>query len=292
MQDFYLSVADFNFHIQSDSNFPMVLEEGYESFVCEQKTEKLIEIQVFDSLPEIVEKDFTLVYSAENLNLPFWNIYQFKKAYRLEIFSQTKDNQIQQIAEFNLDASKWKIYCTPIELESEKAICPLQYPLGPLIWYYIALNNNAIMIHASGINFNNVGRIFSGFSGKGKSTMAKIWQECGAKVINDDRILFREIGNDFYIYNTPMFYEAKPKSSILNRIYFPYHSLENKIQKLSKAETFKNLYSFIIQHGFESSQIEKNMSLLERISEKIPAYQIGFFPDEKIVDFIQKNENL
>ena len=50
-----------------------------------------------------------------------------------------------------------------------------------------------------------------GPSGVGKSTMAKIWHDEGALVIDDDRLIIRKMGDRFYIYNTPMFYVDKPK---------------------------------------------------------------------------------
>jgi len=47
------------------------------------------------------------------------------------------------------------------------------------------------MIHASGVNNAGHGYIFSGVSGKGKSTMAKLWDNSGARVIHDDRLILR-----------------------------------------------------------------------------------------------------
>ena len=77
---------------------------------------------------------------------------------------------------------------------TEKEIDPFEYPLDGLILYYLTVINGDIMIHASGVNNAGEGYLFSGVSGKGKSTMAKIWDNYGAKVIHDDRLVIRKTG--------------------------------------------------------------------------------------------------
>ncbi len=288
MQSFQLSVAGFDFTIFSKSEIQLVIEEGYFSFLTNEKSFNTIQIEVFDFLPEVQKNDFEKVYSAESNEQSFWTIYKLPNGYRIVTFSQTDGTSIQQIADFNF--KDWKIYCQPTKTAIESVLCPLQYPLGPLIWYYTGTQNKAIMIHASGINFNNKGKIFSGFSGKGKSTMANLWTQKGATLINDDRVLIREIKDQFFMYNTPMFYEAKPIQTTLDFIYFPFHANENIIKKLTEPEVFKNLFAYIIQHGYNEDQINNHLNLIKKISEQIPAFSIGFVPTTKVVDFILDNE--
>ena len=82
---------------------------------------------------------------------------------------------------------------------------PLEYPLDGLILYYLTVINNDIMIHASGVNYAGKGFLFSGVSGKGKSTMAGIWDNRGAKVIHDDRLIIRKTGDGYRMFNTPVY---------------------------------------------------------------------------------------
>ena len=79
--------------------------------------------------------------------------------------------------------------------DDEKEIDPFEYPLDGLILYYLTVINGDIMIHASGVNNAGHGYLFSGVSGKGKSTMAKLWENSGAKVIHDDRLIIRNTGS-------------------------------------------------------------------------------------------------
>ena len=89
--------------------------------------------------------------------------------------------------------------------ETDGKILPLKYPLGPIIMHYMTLKADAVMMHAS-CAFDGVkARIFSGFSGAGKSTMSKIWSEARNQIINDDRLIIRKQGDDYVVYNTPMY---------------------------------------------------------------------------------------
>ena len=69
---------------------------------------------------------------------------------------------------FSLTTREWDLWIDG----SEKEIDPFEYPLDGLILYYLTVIHGDIMIHASGVNNAGHGYIFSGVSGKGKSTMA------------------------------------------------------------------------------------------------------------------------
>ena len=70
-----------------------------------------------------------------------------------------------------------------------------------------------IMIHASGVNHSGHGYLFSGTSGSGKTTMAKLWDKAGARVIHDDRLIIRNIAGSYKMYNTPIYMNDIPTES-------------------------------------------------------------------------------
>ena len=72
---------------------------------------------------------------------------------------------------FSLASNEWELWFE----EADNATDPMEYPLDGLILYYLTVIHGDIMIHASGINSAGHGYIFSGVSGKGKTTMAKLW---------------------------------------------------------------------------------------------------------------------
>jgi dephospho-CoA kinase len=78
---------------------------------------------------------------------------------------------------------------------------------------------------------DGIGRVFSGVSGIGKSTMAEIWRNIGAQVINDDRLIIRIVKDgSIVMFNTPMTYSDSYKSTPLNHLYLPFHSKEKCLE--------------------------------------------------------------
>ena len=148
-----------------------------------------------------------------------------------------------------------------------------------------------LLIHASGLTDGHKGRIFAGFSGVGKSTMASIWQRNGADVINDDRLLIKkEKYGSWRMYNTPMYYQASPKSAALQHIYFPFHSPANTIENLTGAKAIAQLLAFTIHHGYDAQHLLHHSHTAEQLLQSISAAKLGVVPTDAIIDFIKSHE--
>ena len=146
------------------------------------------------------------------------------------------------------------------------------------------------MIHASGVSESGTGRIFSGFSGVGKSTMAKLWEKEGSLLINDDRLIIRQRGDDFYIHNTPMPYRDIPKVSRLDAIYLPYHAPANKMEPLSLLKAVSKVMAYCIIHGYNKEHLEHHLAFLTRLCSKLPVSLLGVVPDRQVIPFIKAGE--
>ena len=146
------------------------------------------------------------------------------------------------------------------------------------------------MMHAS-CAFDGVkARIFSGFSGAGKSTMSKIWSEVRNQIINDDRLIIRKQGDEYVVYNTPMYYQDIPKKAALSSVYLISHSPENNIKKLYGAMAVSRMMAFSIQNNFDKQYIQSRLNFFSELCSKIPVYDLGFVPDGNVVNFIKDNE--
>ena len=80
------------------------------------------------------------------------------------------------------------------------------------------------------------GYIFSGVSGKGKSTMAKLWDKSGAKVIHDDRLILRNTGNGYKMFNTPVYNNDEPRESLLDKIFIIEHGSKNMLIPVKRGQ--------------------------------------------------------
>ena len=78
--------------------------------------------------------------------------------------------------------------------EAGSEINPLPYPVDGLILYFLTSMKGDIMIHGSGVISDGKGWIFTGKSGSGKTTMAKIFDSNGDRVVHDDRLILVKEG--------------------------------------------------------------------------------------------------
>ena len=117
-------------------------------------------------------------------------------------------------------------------------IDPLFHPLGSLLFVYLASFTNGILIHASGIRDGAKGHLFTAVSGTGKSTMARLWHEAGALVINDDRLWLHKVGDKWQMFNTPMMhYKQTALMTPVNNIFLKRQSPVNEISRVKGATT-------------------------------------------------------
>jgi hypothetical protein len=49
--------------------------------------------------------------------------------------------------------------------------------------------------------------------------------------------------------------------------------------------------AFCIQNNFEKQFIESRLSFFSELCASVPVYELGFVPDERVVNFILENEN-
>jgi hypothetical protein len=290
-QNFVLTVADYFVKISSDENHPIFFEEGYSNFLqLEEEANYDARVVCHAGLPDKSSYAGEVVFDAVLDKQRLWQVVQTEKQRAFIVFNPNKLEEIQQVAFLNDASTEWKVYSNVLTQNNDSFISPLSYPFGALILYYLTLNSNAFMIHASGVWDGETGRIFSGFSGVGKSTMAKIWEEEGAHIVNDDRLIVREVNGEYFMYNTPMPYADLNKQAQVSKFYFPFHAKKNSAEKLSGAQGLTQLMAFCFQHNYDKRYTEHLITQLERIIQHTSSYKLGVVPTPSIIDFIRSLE--
>jgi hypothetical protein len=283
----YLSIAEFKIKVQSENMADIAFEEAYPPyFSSDYSGETDLVIKAIEGIPHDLLTTDNFLFEAKNLDQHFFSIYQRGDSYKLIIYNQQQPDLVQQVAVLNNQLNEWEVYCNQ---SVEQKIIPLQYPFGPLMLYYLTVKFDAIMLHSSGVSDKEKGRVFTGFSGVGKSTMAGLWQKAGCEIINDDRLIIRKVNDAYKIYNTPMFYVDAPKEAALHSISLIHHAAENSLNKLNGAYAVSRVMAHCIQHSYSNNFIHHHLEFLSQLCANISVYEVGFKPDNKIVDFIKEN---
>jgi hypothetical protein len=192
----------------------------------------------------------------------------------------------KSLLKFSLNSKVWDLWFDGCSDPTD----PLEYPLDGLILYYLTVIHGDILIHASGVNHNGKGYLFSGVSGKGKTTMARLWDRPGTRIIHDDRLIIRNDGNSYKMYNTPVYLNETPSESPLHKIFIIEHSMKNEIAPVTGAKAASLVMSNCIQHNWDSAIIERLLGAVSTMCDNIPVSLLRFRPDESVISYILANE--
>jgi hypothetical protein len=285
MPSIQLSIGGFIFELNAQT--PLKIEEGYLPFLTEDQVVD-VQIECLKGYPENYVKP-TIHYQAKTPEGVLWELNQEEHRTCILVYNPNDLRVLQQIAYWDQENKSWQIHV----LESQDgAIDPLAYPLGPLIWYFLSTVEDFLMIHGSAVVLNQQTRVFSGFSGVGKSTMAKLWeQNRQATIINDDRLILRKIADEWFVYNTPMFYAAEPQMGKLHTVFFPYHAPANKIEKLNGVAALSKLLAHTIHHGHNKAHVQHHMDIATQLISQIACHQLGVVPTSEVIDFVLEKES-
>ena len=116
----------------------------------------------------------------------FWNPHN-KHAYLLLVQQRGSREQILYLPQADL------AHLLP-DLRLSAFFCPEQ----------LLLEHRAFQLHASVIDWQGQGILFSAPSGTGKSTQADLWQtHAGATILNGDRAVIRWLDSQYRVYGSP-----------------------------------------------------------------------------------------
>jgi hypothetical protein len=167
---------------------------------------------------------------------------------------------------------------------------PLGHPLNQILMIFLLSVDKGMIFHACGVDDGGAGYLFLGNSGDGKSTMAKLWFDKDATILNDDRIVVREKEGVFWMYGTPWhgdFRKLSPDGLPIRKIFLLHRGEENRAVQKSGAEAASMLLTRSFPPLWDHKGMSFTIGLCHNILNKIPCYELSFAPDRKVVDFVR-----
>ncbi|MBP7731030.1 MAG: hypothetical protein KA114_05285 [Bacteroidales bacterium] len=270
----FLPSARFQKYITDGNSYDFLIKVHRGSYAIPDKARR-----VFRAPWQENNVDRTLITTGE-----LWSIFTNGDTLYLKVFFPYDEDLKTGTLVFSLKSFPWHLW---IETE-DNSFDPLSYPLDGLLLYYLTVINGDIMIHASGVNYAGRGYVFSGISGKGKTTIAHLWEDEGAGVIHDDRLIIRRSGDKYFFYNTPVYENDEPRESRLDKMFLIEHGKENMIVPVSGSSAVSQVLANCIQHNWNMEIIAGSIKAVSLMCESIPVAKLYFKPDRNIVDFIKK----
>lgn len=303
MRNYSLNIAGYNLRFESTNPGPDIMPSGrfLRNLISrgpsgkETLTDNELLIYVHSGR-KVIPSDAKCIFHApfiEEVNgkhvqriSNFWSVWKLHSELFIKTVLPLSDSEKNAVLKFSLNSPVWDLW-----IEGKDNITdPMEYPLDGLILYYLTVIHADIFIHSSGINYNGKGYLFSGVSGKGKTTMAGLWENAGGKVIHDDRLILRKSETGYNMHNTPVYDNDEPLESPLNEIFIIEHGTDNRITTALGANAISLIMANCIQHNWDHDIIERLLSSVSDLCNKIPVSVLTFKPDRSIIDHILKDE--
>jgi hypothetical protein len=219
-----------------------------------------------------------------------WAFYRSNGRYVLQNAALRRRSSPTVLAILEQGLTSGEIYISHTSIQQHLPPDPLGHPLNQILMILLLSLGKGVLFHACGVADEGSGYLFLGNSGDGKSTMAKLWFDSHATVLNDDRIVVREKEGAFWMYGTPWhgdFRELSPIGLPIQKIFFLRRGEENKVVLKNGAEAASMLLTRSFPPLWDHEGMAFTMGLCHRIVSKIPCYELSFVPDAGIVDFVR-----
>ena len=285
----YFQIAGITIQVESD----LPIQENtfhpkFKFFEAKGPREDTVFIQHHFSLPDLEGQNL----GYEVYRKSPWAIYRKNDSWvYCGISPIEKDKSLHRVAVFNEGHTRASIYNLDEEAYKKGNLHSLtMFPSDQILIARLLADREGLYLHSSGVNFNRKGLLFVGHSEAGKSTMATMLKG-KAEILCDDRMIVRRHPEGFKIYGTwshgdvP---EVSGNSAPLTAILFLEKSQENMlIPIIDKKEISKRLLSCLIQPFVTADWWDKTLSLLEKISGRVPCYVLKFDKSGRAVELLK-----
>jgi len=289
-----LVIAGKRIRLQSDEGISLRPDERFAAFTNAEGSDPELTIEVKPgraSIPAGAAKVFNapLLEDApggpQQSGEPFWEVAADEKA--TYVMVTLKEPVRFPVLIIPRGKMPWQLFADETGIE----INPLPYPVDGLILYFLTSLKGDIMIHGSGVICDGRGWIFTGKSGSGKTTMAKIFDSSGDRVVHDDRLILVKEGAGWMMHSTPVHRNDEPRSAEVDHLWIISHGKSNISTPLSGAEAAGLILANCIQQNWDREASAQLMASVTDLAATVKVSRLSFLPDSRVRDYIVAREN-
>ena len=168
------------------------------------------------------------------------------------------------------------------------SVLPLHHPHDRALILGRLAHLRGGVIHSSCVVADGKALLFVGRSGAGKTTMARLWRQAGATIVNDERNIVRQDGPVALAGSSPWHGEENQVSPItapLAGVFYLSKSPENRLKEIPCEESVPRLFTSTFVPVYFPEGPALVLDAWAAILDQVPSYELGFAPDERVVKF-------
>jgi hypothetical protein len=242
----------------------------------------------FSHLPAVYACGDRRVFRSDSC----WDAYKGERGPVFVVRGSIPNQDPYCVAELDRDLKRADVYYRPCYAGASPdnpVPNPLAYPLLHLMMVSLLPHSGGTLIHASGIVDRGRGLLFTGSSGTGKTTLARLWDGRGT-VLNDERIALRHRDDRWRIYGTPWNGEYERFTAMgapLDAIFLLEGRGDNSVRSLRPAVAVAQLASHCLLPMWDKEALTHTLEILTGLVADVPCYQLTCRPEPNVVDFLR-----
>jgi len=160
-----------------------------------------------------------------------------------------------------------------------------------VVYAWLCMSNESLLMHASGVIHNGEGYVFFGPSGAGKTTMSRLSAN-QATILSDDLVIIRKQDDQYYLFGVPFKGELSdaPRANQhapLKGIFRLRQDVRHYIEPLSRVIAVAEMAGSAPFINNVSTLNGKLLMMCNRIAKSVPVQQLHFRRDDgfwKVID--------
>ena len=208
----------------------------------------------------------------------------------LKTFCDGKPNELEWLSRLSGTGEVIQVYANSTFDGTGNSVFPGldAYPHLRFILAWQLAQVQGLWLHASAALHKGKMYLFTGRSGRGKSTLSKLLHASGQfEIASDEKNVLRKTPEGFRAFGTPWTSSARLCSNIsapLAGIFFLDHAKENSFLSMTPGAALKKLIPQVHIPWFDEPLTQRIMQTLETLVGTVPCWALGFRPDREVVD--------
>lgn len=205
---------------------------------------------------------------------------------------RTKTDSIlsRRVGVFNQDFSSGQVFLGSIDSDLFSYPFPLRSPLDRALFAHRLPYCDGLLLHAAAVVHQGRAFVFAGQSGRGKSTMAKLWSVSGEGLaLGEESIALRRVGSEIRAYGTPWPGEsglASPQGAPVAGLFFLRHGPHNTVRSMGPAEAMAEFLPRSYLAPYDPIGAARGLEFLHHLIATVPMAELAFRPDADVVELL------